>query len=424
MLSILKSRQDLLKRLEKRQELLSSGIDIVNKILNEVKKKGDTALKELTRKYDKISVPELRVPSEKLKESKNSLDSELTSSLYKATENIHHFHQQQIPQKIQITQPDNTSVSLNWRPIKRIGIYIPGGRFPLFSSVLMNVIPAQIAGVKEIAVCSPPTSEGLPHRVVLGTCAILGIEEVYNIGGAQAIAAYAYGTETIPAVDKIVGPGNIWVTTAKYAVSPFVGIDKLAGPTELVVVADEKANPDFIAADLISQAEHDPKAMSILITDSPILAEEVNRSISKLLTTLPTKDIIMKSLFENGFIYQEKTIEKCLGIADKICPEHLSLQISNPERWIHSVRSGAVFLGSLTSIAWGDYWAGNNHVLPTSGQARAEGALSVLDFLVPYSVVKTNGKGLKASAEDVICLANNEGLYGHALAVKIRKEDA
>ena len=421
MLPILKNRHDLKLRLAKRRSLLFSEIKKVTKIINRVKRNGDTALKELTRKYDKVSISKLKVSETELVESKSSLDSFLSSALGKASNNIRRFHQKQIPKKIEIKQPDNTLVTLDWRPVRRIGIYIPGGRFPLFSSVLMTVIPAQVAGVSEIVICSPPTSEGLPQRNMLGLCAILGIKEVYSVGGAQAIAALAYGTESISPVDKIIGPGNIWVSTAKYAVSQDVGIDKLAGPTELVIVADETSNPDYIAADLISQAEHDPEAWAILLTDSVSVAEKVDLSVSRLLTHLPTKKIAEKSLTNHGFIYVEKTIKKCIELSNKISPEHLSLQVSNPDQWIQAVIAGAIFLGPLTSITWGDYWSGANHVLPTSGQAKVEGPLSVFDFLIPYSIIQTDQLGLTTSAEDVICLAKSEGLNGHALAVEIRR---
>ena len=424
MLPIIKNQRELAERLQKRQVLLTTEMKNVEQILTEVQKKGDTALKELTLKYDKVSIQKLKVSHRQLKKAQKSMDSALDSALHKAAENIQRFHQKQTPREVQLTQPDKSKVSLGWRPIKRVGIYIPGGRFPLLSTVLMNVIPAQVAGVKEIAICSPPTSSGLPHNTILGTCAIMNIKEVYSMGGAQAIAALAFGTRSIPPVDKITGPGNIWVTAAKHAVSPFVGIDMLAGPTELVVIADETANHDFIAADLISQAEHDPKAWPVLITNSATLAVKVNGSISRLLENLTTRDIAEESLTKHGFIYLGKTVEACINIANEISAEHVSLQVTNPKAWVKDVIAGSILLGPLTSITWGDYWSGSNHILPTSGQARSRGLLSVFDFLVQYSVIQTNSDALKTSGEEVIRLAASEGLQGHALAVEMRRGDA
>ncbi|MBA7680503.1 MAG: histidinol dehydrogenase [Calditrichaeota bacterium] len=310
-----------------------------------------------------------------------------------------------------------------WRPIQRAGVYIPGGRYPLLSTILMTVIPAQAAGVAEIVVCTPPGPSGYPADAVLGTCALLGVREVYRIGGAQAIAALAYGTEYIRAVDKITGPGSVYVTGAKEAVSSRVGIDMLAGPSEVVVLADGSANPRWVASDLISQAEHDPLAWSVLVTDNPGLADEVNRHLSELLEDLATRPIAEASLKEHGFIFLGEDLTACVAAVNRIVPEHLCLQTARPEEMLERVRAGAIFIGGETPVAWGDYWAGPNHTLPTAGHARFRGALSVYDFLVPYSVIKADAHTARASGDKVKALAELEGLAGHALTIALREEN-
>ena len=424
MLPLVKSRDGILERLKRRRSLAVEEFATVEQIIAEVRSEGDEAVRKLTLRYDKISVSELKVSRSQLNKAEDGLDPALCAAIQEAIENIRRFHESQVLSGIDLTQPDGTRVSLAWRPLTRVGVYIPGGRFPLLSTVLMNVIPAQVAGVREIAVCSPPGPDGMPNETVQGVCSLLGIQEVYSVGGAQAIAAMAYGTDTIPAVDKITGPGNIYVSGAKHVVSSAVGIDMLAGPTELAIVADKTANPDYVAADLISQAEHDPQAWPILLTDSTTLIDAVNEALPNLLDNLPTRGIARSSLKDHGFVYLGETIEDCVAAANMIAPEHLSLQVLNPNRWVTKVTAGAIFLGPLTPVAWGDYWAGANHILPTLGQARFRGPLSVLDFLVPYSVVEADSDTIKNSGDKVTRLAETEGLAGHALSVRLRKSDA
>lgn len=424
MLPLVKSRGGILERLERRRSLAVQEFATVEQIIAEVRSKGDEAVRKLTLRYDKISVSELKVSRRQLNKAEEALDSDLSAAIQEAIENIRRFHESQIVSEVEVTQPDGTRVSLAWRPVTRVGAYIPGGRFPLLSTVLMNVIPAQVAGVREIAVCSPPGPDGMPNETVQGVCSLLGIHEVYSIGGALAIAAMAYGTDTIPAVDKITGPGNIYVSGAKHVVSSIVGIDMLAGPTELAIVADKTANPDYIAADLISQAEHDPHAWPILLTDSRALINAINEALPGHLDKLPTRGIAKSSLKDHGFVYLGETIDDCVAAVNMIAPEHLSLQVLNPKRWVAEVTAGAIFLGPLTPVAWGDYWAGANHILPTLGQARFRGPLSVLDFLVPFTVVEANSDTIKNSGDKVTRLAETEGLAGHALSVRLRRSHA
>ncbi|MFQ5924299.1 MAG: histidinol dehydrogenase [Anaerolineales bacterium] len=424
MLPLVKSRDEISERLERRRSLAVEEFVTVEQIIAEVRSKGDEAVRELTLRYDKISVSEPKVSRRQLNKAEDALDSALRAATQEAIENIRRFHESQVLSGIDLAQADGTRISLAWRPLTRAGVYIPGGRFPLLSTVLMNVIPAQVAGVREIAVCSPPGPDGMPDETVQGVCSLLDIHEVYSIGGAQAIAAMAYGTDTIPPVDKITGPGNIYVSVAKHVVSSAVGIDMLAGPTELAIVADKTANPDYVAADLISQAEHDPHAWPILMTDSTTLIDAVKEALPNLLDNLPTRGIAESSLKDHGFVYLAESIENCVAAANMIAPEHLSLQVLNPNRWVTKVTAGAIFLGPLTPVAWGDYWAGANHILPTLGQARFRGPLSVLDFLVPYSVVEADSNTIKDSGDKVTRLAETEGLAGHALSVHLRRSDA
>ncbi len=423
MLPIIRTVEELKLRLEARRLTLEKEGVTVNYILSHIRENGDEAVRALTQQYDGVSIDELQVPGERITSAADSISLEFRSAILKAGENIRRFHKKQLPESLSVKQPDGTRVSLCWRPVERVGIYVPGGRFPLLSTALMNVIPAQVAGVREIALCSPPGESGDPDDLILAVCGLLGVSEVYSAGGAQAIAAMAYGTESIPAVDKITGPGNVYIAAAKRAVSASVGIDMLAGPTELVVVADESADPAKVVIDLISQAEHDTDAWSVLLTVSEEIASEVNRRLEDALEKLPTRVTAEAALRNQGFIYLAASVDECIAAVSKIVPEHLSLQVENPEQWVDSVAAGAVFVGSQTPVAWGDYWAGANHTLPTAGQARFRGPLSVYDFLVPFSVIESPQSAIQTSGRAVMVLAEAEGLFAHARSVEVRMED-
>ena len=420
MLSLINSLEELDKKLQLRSKNNSVENTLIEEIILSVKLNGDKALRKFTERFDGINLDEFLVPEEVISQTSQHISQELSFSINKAIKNIRKFHNKQLPSGFTINQTDGTQSCFKWRPLERVGLYIPGGRFPLFSTLLMNVIPAQVAGVKEIAICSPPSKSHFVDDTLLAVCSILGISEVYSIGGAQAIAALAYGTETIPAVDKITGPGNSYVTSAKKMVRSDVDIDMLAGPTELVVFADETASPEKIASDLIAQAEHDEEAFPVLITADEQIALDTNNYIAHGLENLSTENTARTALRDSGFAYVGKSVEECISIINRISPEHLSLQVRSPEKLIKRVTAAAIFLGSETPPAWGDYWSGANHTLPTGGRARARGSLSVYDFLVSYTVVHTPLNTVKKSEEYVSQLAEAEGLFGHAQSIKKR----
>ncbi len=422
LLPIITGEARLAERLERRRKALVATRPSVTGILNQVRTEGDRALRRLTAEFDGVTVKDPAVPGRLLAAGEQSLSTELKTAVQAAAANIRNFHERQVPTGFTYTQDDGLEVAWRWRPIQRVGAYVPGGRYPLLSSILMNVIPAQVAGVAEIAVCTPPGPSGYPAEAILGVCALLGVREVYRVGGAQAIAALAYGTESIRAVDKITGPGNAYVTGGKQAVADRVGVDMVAGPTEVVVLADENADAKWVAADLISQAEHDPLAWPVLITTSPGLAKEVNRQLPMLLAGLETGKTARQSLQEQGFIYLDEDMAACIAAANRIAPEHLCLHLAEPESLVDRVRAGAIFLGGQTPVAWGDYWAGPNHILPTAGQARFRGPLSVSDFMAPYSVINVGGRAAQTSGDQVQALAEAEGLAGHVLSIALREE--
>jgi len=424
MLALIQDRNSLKQRWQRNQKYLESNIPIAQKVLNRIREEGDSAVRAFTEQFDHVKITGFRVPVDRLKQAEEGLSTILKSFILEAGENIRRFHKLQQPAGYALEQPDGTQVEFRWRPIERIGVYIPGGRFPLFSTILMNVIPAQVAGVSEIVICTPPGKDGWPSEVVLATCFLLGVTEVYRVGGVQAIGALTYGTDSIPAVDKITGPGNVYVAAAKQAVSAVVDIDMISGPTELIIIADDEADPSKIAVELISQAEHDPQALPVLLTDSETVARDVNELLPTFLKDLPTRHTAERSLKEQGFIYLADTIEECVQIANDLTPEHLSLMVSEPELWVDNLKAGAIFIGPDSPVAWGDYWAGTNHTLPTSGQARTRGPLTVLDFMVPYSVIRISKQTLRNSGKKVISLAEAEGLFGHAQSIVLLRKNA
>ncbi|RMF58727.1 MAG: histidinol dehydrogenase [Calditrichaeota bacterium] len=396
----------------------------VREILHKVRQQGDKALKEYTRKFDGVLLDNFKIDASELKAVASSVNRETMEALHAAGENIRRFAEKQMSQlddwEFEIQPGVFTGQSVV--PIRRVGVYVPGGRFPLVSTLLMAVIPAQVAGVEEIAVCSPPDEQGNISPLILAAADFLGIEEVYRVGGAQAIAALAYGTESIPAVDKIVGPGNAYVAAAKKEVFGVVGIDIIAGPTEVMIIADESAHPTILAADLIAQAEHDEEAQPVLVTPSERLALQVNKAISEQLPLTSTATIARTSLERNGWIILVNSLQEAATVANRRAPEHLEVQVSHPEELIPLLKNyGSLFVGEWSGEVLGDYSAGINHTLPTNTTARYRGGLSVLDFLKIQTSLRVNQEGFEAIAPAAERLAKAEGLDGHFRSVHLRR---
>jgi histidinol dehydrogenase len=400
--------------------------EAVAAIVHEVATRGDEALLEYTRRFDRLDVADaagLRVGPDELERAAGTIDPGLLHSLRRAADNVRSFHEKQSEHGFLDLHPDGTVLGQRVAPLRRVGIYVPGGRAAYPSSVLMNAIPAKVAGVDEIAMVSPaPGGEMLP--VVLAAAHVAGVTEVLRIGGAQAVAALAYGTQTIGRVDKIVGPGNKWQAEAKRQVFGRVDIDMIAGPSEIMVIADETADPVHVAADLIGQAEHDPDAIAWLVTTSAALAERVPAELDRLLERNPRRDVAREALETNGAIIVVPDIAAAAAVADLRAPEHLELLVAEPMALAGRIRNaGAIFLGAYSPEPMGDYFAGPNHVLPTGGTARFASPLGVYDFVKRTSLIGYSRERLLSHAEDVIRLAEAEGLYGHAEAVRVRMDD-
>ncbi len=392
----------------------------VRSIISDVKKNGDTAVKKYTQKFDNHSFS-LQVKNSEIKGYAKKADKKIVKALELSASRIWNFHEKQ-REKSWTFKKDGALLGQIIKPIERAGVYVPGGKASYPSTVLMNVIPAQVAGVQEIAVCVP-TPNGEINPYVMAAVELLGIREVYRIGGAQAIAALAYGTEVIKKVDKIVGPGNIYVALAKKMVFGEVDIDMIAGPSEILIIADKTADAAFIAADMLSQAEHDEMASSILITDSKELSEAVMDELELQLKQLKRKDIARKSLTKFGAIIKTKNIRDAISIANEIAPEHLEIMTTNPENDLKSVKNaGAVFLGKWTPEPLGDYSAGPNHTLPTGGTARFSSPLGVYDFIKRTSLLKFEKNGFMRLADIVESIADAEGLEAHANTLRIRRK--
>jgi histidinol dehydrogenase len=394
---------------------------IVSAIIDDVRENGDSAVNKYTEKFDGKLPAYFEVPREEINNAMTEADPDFVEALLNANENIAAFHRRQIEQSFIVTNDDGTILGQRVRGLHRVGLYVPGGRAAYPSSVLMNAIPAKIAGVTELIMVTPPLPDGTANKDILTAAAICGVDRVFLCGGAQAVAAMAYGTETIPKCDKIVGPGNIYVTTAKKLLYGVVDIDMIAGPSEILVIADETAEPKFIAADLLSQAEHDPIASSILVTTSEKIADETIRELEIQLETLPKKDIALHSLENYGAVIVTDSIMSAIATADELAPEHLELQVENPLSFVGYINNaGSVFLGKYTPEALGDYFAGPNHVLPTSGTARFFSPLSVYEFIKRSSFIYYNEAALKNAAKDIITIAERENLTAHANSVKVR----
>jgi len=395
----------------------------VEEILSEVKENGDGAIRKYSFMFDEVDLETFEVSEEEISQALNEINDELMEALLAAKENIERYHEKQLQTGYKI-ENEISSIQQIINPIERVGIYIPGGKAAYPSTVLMNAIPAKIAGVNEIVIVTPPNKEGKIKSSILVAAKLAGVSKVLKIGGAHAIGALAYGTETIQRVDKIVGPGNLYVALAKKNVSGIVGIDMVAGPTEVVILADEHANERFIAADLMAQAEHDEMASSIVITTSNELAEKIQQASHDLIEEQPRKEIIQKAFENYGAIIKVNSIEEGLNLVNQIAPEHVEILLKDSEEYVTKIKNaGAIFVGEYTPEPVGDYYAGTNHTLPTSGTARFTSPLSVNDFQKKTSVVYYSKEALKAARNYIETIANEEGLFGHKKAISIRFEE-
>ncbi|MBO5264401.1 MAG: histidinol dehydrogenase [Ruminococcus sp.] len=416
---------NFLKELKKRSGETSKKVEqTVSEIIENVKENGDKAVKDYTLKFDG-SLPEYyEVPRDVINDALDEAEQEFVDALLNAMENIADFHNRQREQGFINPKENGVILGQRIRGLERVGLYVPGGTAAYPSSVLMNAIPAKIAGVKEIIMVTPPCKDGTPNKDILVAAAICGVDRVFLSGGAQAIAALAYGTESIPKVDKIVGPGNIYVATAKKLLYGVVDIDMIAGPSEILVLADETANPKFAAADLMSQAEHDVLASSILVTTSEKIADETIKEIERQVQTLSRKDIIEKSLNDFGAVIITDCRHCAVELANEIAPEHLEVLMENPMELLGSLdNAGSIFLGNYASEPLGDYYAGPNHVLPTSGTARFFSPLGVSSFIKRSSYIYYTEDALREAKDDIILVAEKEGLTAHANAIKVRFEE-
>ena len=416
------SERELINQLKARSgEIDRKVTSAVTDILNNVKQNGDDAVREYTLKFDGHMPSKFEISREEIDSSPDKCDRDFILALYKAADNIRDFHARQKQQSWLEPKQNGVILGQRIRGLKRVGVYVPGGTAAYPSSVLMNVIPAKIAGVKEIVMVTPPQKDGTANPDILAAAKIAGVDRVFLMGGAQAVAALAYGTQSVPKVDKIVGPGNIFVATAKKLLYGTVDIDMIAGPSEILIVADKSANPKFLAADLMSQAEHDKMASAILLTTSEETANETAKELSRQMQTLERRDIIEQSLNDFGAIIVCKDISEAVDFANELAPEHLELAVENPMEYIGRVdNAGSVFLGHYSPEPLGDYFAGPNHVLPTSGTARFFSPLSVDSFIKKSSFIYYTEPALSEAKDDIIKLAETEGLTAHSNSIKVR----
>lgn len=397
---------------------------IVRDIIARVKQDGDSALFEFAKQYDKVELNALEVSAQEIDEAFAALDNNFVKVLEQAAENIEFFHKMQVREGFRVQKDSGVVLGQKFTPIERAGVYVPGGTASYPSTVLMDAIPAKIAGVKEIIMTTPPMRDGKIKAEILVAAKIAGVSRIFKIGGAGAIAALAYGTQSVPRVDKIVGPGNIFVALAKKEVFGTVGIDMIAGPSEILIVADENANPVSVAADLLSQAEHDKLATAVLVTPSTALAQAVSDEVERQLKLLPREEIARTSIDNSGKIIIVKDISQAVEIANAIAPEHLELCVENPFELLDSIKNaGSIFLGYNTPEALGDYYAGPNHTLPTSGSARFSSPLGVDDFVKKSSYIYYPSEELARVKDDVAEFAEREGLHAHAQSVTVRFEE-
>lgn len=397
--------------------------DIVTDIIENVKQNGDKALFEYAEKFDKAKLSSLEVTEEEIEEAFNKVEPKFIEIIKTAAQNIRNFHEKQVRNSFIINEQEGIVTGQKVTPIEKVGLYVPGGTAAYPSTVLMDSIPAKIAGCSEICIATPPSADGKVNPVILAAAKIAGVDRIFKMGGAQAIAALAYGTQTVPKVDKIVGPGNAFVAEAKRQVFGRVSIDMIAGPSEILVIADGKSNPKFVAADLLSQAEHDKMASAVLVTDSMELAVKVQAEIENQLKVLPREEIARTSIDNNGKIIVADNIADVIDVSNEIAPEHLELCVDNPFDYLDKIKNaGSIFMGRYCPEALGDYYAGANHTLPTSGTARFSSPLSVDDFVKKSQYTYYTRDALKKVAEDVAFFAEKEGLTAHARSATIRFE--
>ena len=418
------SKQNLLNDLLKRSpNHYGEFIDRVNDIINNVRSNGDAAIFDYTKRFDgaDINASNIRVTKEEIEEAYTLVDPELIDVIRKALVNIREYHEKQRQYSWFDSKPNGTMLGQKVTPLATTGVYVPGGKAVYPSSVLMNVIPAKVAGVEKIVMVTPPGKDGKVNTNTLVAANEAGADEIYKVGGAQAIAALAFGTESIPKVDKIVGPGNIYVALAKKAVYGYVSIDSIAGPSEILVLADETANPRYVAADLLSQAEHDELASAILVTTSKELAEAVSVEVEQFIAELSRKEIMSKSIENYGYILVAESMQDAIDAANDIASEHLEIMTKNPFEVMTKIKNaGAIFIGEYSSEPLGDYFAGPNHILPTNGTAKFFGPLSVDDFVKKSSIIYYSREALEPIHKDIIKFATSEQLTAHANSIKVR----
>ena len=411
---------DILNRDIQASENVDAAVDAV---LAEVREKGDAALRAYTKRFDGVELEDLRVSEEELESAWKGLDPDFITTLEMAAANIRAFHEKQVHKDFLLTKEGGIVMGQRYTPIEKVGICVPSAPAAFPSTILMNVIPAKIAGVRDIIIVTPPDKDGKISPEALAAAKIAGTDQIFKIGGAQAVAALAYGTESVPRVDKVVGPGGIFVATAKRKVFGQVAIDMIAGPSEILVLADGKSNPAWVAADMLSQAEHDVLASAVLVTDSRELAEQVQKELEVQLASLPRRDVARKSIDDNGKIIVTDSLDKAAEAANRIAPEHLELCVDDPFALLPKIRNaGSIFLGRSAPEALGDYFAGPNHTLPTSGTARFSSPLSVDDFVKKSSFLYYDQAALSPVAERIADFARREGLEAHARSVLIRTE--
>ena len=393
----------------------------VDAVLADVRERGDAALREYTERFDGVKLQDLQVSGEELDAAMAALDPDFIKTLEMAAENIRRFHSQQVRQNFVLTDQPGVVMGQRYTPVEKVGVCVPRSPMAFPSTILMSVIPAKIAGVADIVLVTPPEPDGSVSAAALAAAKIAGVDRIFKVGGAQAVAALAYGTESVPRVDKIVGPGGVYVATAKRKVFGLVGIDMVAGPSEILVLSDGKSDPRYVAADLLSQAEHDVLATAVLVTDSRELAEQVQQELERQLETLPRRDIARRSIDDNGKIIITDDLDKAAEAANLIAPEHLELCVEDPFALLGKIRNaGSIFMGRSVPEAMGDYFAGPNHTLPTSGTARFSSPLGVDDFVKKSSFLYYTREALEKVSGRVADFARSEGLEAHARSVEIR----
>ena len=417
------SEIDLVETIKRSEQDVNNVLDTVSEILNNVKKNGDVALKSYTEKFDGVLIDDLKVTDDEIKEAYDSLDETLLIALKQAAANIEKFHKKQIPKDWEMEVNPGIKAGQIVRAINSAGCYIPGGRAAYPSSILMTVIPAKIAGVDKVVCVTPPQKDGKILDAILVAADIAGADEIYKVGGAQAIAALAYGTESVPKVEKIVGPGNIFVTAAKKLVYGQVDIEFPAGPSEVLILADESAEPEFLATDILAQAEHDPNASCFLVTDSQDLAEKTNEFVLKLTEIAPRREIIEESLSKSGKIIITDTFDEAVYVTNEYAPEHLIITTKDDDKTLGKIKNaGSIFLGAYSPVAAGDYGSGTNHVLPTGGGAKMYSGLSTESFIKKPTVQRSTKEGLAELAKTSVPIAEYEGFFAHSNSFKRRLE--